>query len=193
MLTTNVTTGKPKPGGAVWRAATGATLPKNANEALNEHFKELGYVSEDGVVNNNSPESDKTKAWGGDVVLNYQTEKTDTFKFTLIEATNVEVLKTVYGDDNVEGELSTGISVKANGADAEEHAYVIDMIYKGGTAKRIVIPQGKVTELGEISYKNNAVVGYAITLSCTPDASGNTHYEYIMASTTSTNEEEAAE
>ena len=65
----NVTTGKPKVAGAVFVAPTGTTLPTDATTALGTAFKELGYVSEDGVTNNNSPESENVKAWGGDTVL----------------------------------------------------------------------------------------------------------------------------
>lgn len=178
---TNVTTGKAKVGGAIFCAPVGTALPTDATTALNAAFKDVGYASEDGVTNNGEITSDNVKAWGGDVVLSYQESREDTFSFKLIEAMNVEALKAVYGDENVTGDLASGITIKANNSQLEAHSWVIDMILRGGKLKRIVIPNGTVTAVAKVVYKDNEAVGYDTTITAAVDGSGNTHYEYIAS------------
>ncbi len=177
---TNVTAGKPKVGGAIYRAPSGTTLPTDASTALDTAFVCLGYCDESGLVNSNSPTSQSVKAWGGDTVLTYQTEKPDTFKFKLIEALNTDVLATVYGDDNVTGDLDTGITVKANSTEQESCSWVFELILRGNVLKRIVVPAAAVTAVGDVTYADSGAVGYETTITATPDDNQQTHYEYIV-------------
>lgn len=187
----NVTAGKPAVGGAVSVAPTGSTLPTDATTALTASsfsgaYKSLGYISEDGLKNEHSPETDNIKAWGGDVVLTVSEGTEDKFTFKLIEILNTDVLKFVFGDNNVSGSLATGITLNVNGAIPDAKAIVIDMVLRDGALKRIVIPYAQITEVDEIEYADDDAVGYDVTVMALPDASGNTHYEYIVRSSSGT-------
>lgn len=182
MESANVSAAKPKTAGAVFTAPLGTDLPTDAVTALAAAYLPLGHVSEEGVKNANSPSSNQVKAWGGDVVLDSQTDKSDHFHMTLIEALNVNVLKLVYGDKNVTGTLSAGIHVTANRDEAEQRVIVVDMVLKNA-AKRIVIPRAKVVEVDEIVYADGKAIGYGTKLYAAPDADGATHHEYIKANT----------
>lgn len=176
----NVSVGKPNVSGAIFRAPLGTTLPKNVSEKLADAFKDMGYVSEDGTTNTNSPSSSNIKAWGGAIVYSYQEEKPDEWKFKLIETLNPDVSEMVYGSGNVSGNLDEGMEIRANASEGEEACYIIDMLLRGNVMKRVVIPDGKVKEVGDITYVDNDVIGYDITLSALPDESQNTHYEYVQ-------------
>ena len=192
-VTANVSAGKPKIGGAIFRAPVGTALPTDAATELNAAFQSMGFISEDGLTNANSIESESVKAWGGDVVLTMQTDRPDSFSFTSLESLNPEVLKAFYGDSNVTGTLSAGIAVSVNANDLGAYSWVVDMLLRDGAIKRIVIPNGRVSETGDVVYKDDTPIGYALTITAMPDSSGNSHYEYIQRRTTSQNTETETE
>ena len=175
---TNVTVGKPNVSGAVYRAPIGTTLPTDATTALDAAFVSLGYVSEDGLSNNNELSVEATKAWGGNIVLRSLTEMNDEFSLTLIETKNVDVLKAVYGDANVTVDANNNVTVNVIAEDPVEAVWVFELALRGGIARRIVIPDGAITSRDEITYNDSDPVGYGITISAYPDASAKTHVEY---------------
>lgn len=174
----NVSAAKPKVGGAVYSAPLGTELPTDTVIALDSAFVSLGYISDEGLTNENSPETETVKAWGGDTVLNTQTEKNDTFKFKLIESLNLNVLKEVFGQSNVSGDLETGVTIKSSTDQLEDRSYVIEVVVRGAV-KRIVIPQASVSEISEVTYSDSDPIGYEMTIAAMPDSAGCTHYEYI--------------
>lgn len=176
----NVTAGKPKTSGAVFCAPLGSTVPTNAVDALDTAFKDLGYVSSDGVTRSISKSTTTIKEWGGGAVLITEDEKTATVKLKLIEYLNPDVQGFVHGEDNVTGTLSEGIHVGINDDEAEEHIVVIDQVMKGGVPERMVINKGVITEIGDTTYVGNNAVSYDLTITAmTPDGGGNKIDEYI--------------
>lgn len=175
-----VTVGKPKIGGSLYVAPLGTAVPTDATTQLGNDFVCLGYVSEDGVTNSISRTVEDIKAWGGDVVHSSQTEKTDDFKFVLIEALNENVLRAYFGDDNVTGDLSTGMVINVNLNELENKAWVFEMILNNSVLKRIVVPSAKVVECEEVTYKDNEPVGYGMTIRPVT-VNGYTHHEYLKS------------
>lgn len=175
----NVSVGKPKVGGAVCYKTGTVTPPASTTEALTG-YTQVGYCSEDGLKNTSERETSDIKAWGGDVVLKSTTGYTDSFTVKLIESVNIDALKLVYGSGNVSIDSQTSeIEVQANAKDLDHACFVVDMVLNGNKVKRVVIPDGQVTEVGEIVYNDSEAIGYGLTITAYPDASGNTHYEYI--------------
>jgi len=176
------TAAKPKVGGAVFYAPITASLPTSASATLDGSFANVGYISDAGVTRSVDLDSDTVKAWGGDVVLVLNNSKTETFNFAMLDSSDVNVLKLVNGSDNVTGTaLATGISVKSNNADNTAHAFVIDMVEANDTAHRIVIPNGVITSIGDVTYVDNGAISYEVTITGIADSSGNTVYEYLLA------------
>lgn len=176
--TKKVSVGKPKVGGAVYRAPAGTVLPTDAKTDLDAAYKALGYISEDGMENEISIDADEIKAWGGDTVARPQKGKSQTFKFTLIQVLDTDVLQAVYNTDNVTGTLSTGVTVRVNTNEAEEAVYVFELILTDNVVKRIVVPCGKLSELGTITYKDDEAIGFETTITALP---GGPDFGYDMS------------
>lgn len=176
----NVSTGKPRVTGGIYRAPVGTAAPTDATTALSGSFVPLGYISTDGVTQSSEIDSGEYKAWGGDVVLAYVNGKTYRFAFSMIEVLNPELYKTLHGVNNVSGTLATGMTIRANGTDTVEWVYVIELAMRDGAFGRIVIPDGKITEMGDTNFQDDDAIAYPVTITCQSDNNGIPYYEYII-------------
>lgn len=178
----NVLAGTPLATGGVLLGALTATAPTTAVSTLTG-FTAAGYIGEDGVTETNERSTDRIRAWGGDTVKVVQTEHNVTYQFTFLETLNATVLEAVYGEDNVTttpGSPTAGTlhEVQINAATLPHKSYVFEV--KDGDAKiRIYVPDGQITEVGEITYSDSEVIGYQVTVEAFADELGNKAYKFL--------------
>lgn len=175
----NVSFGKPKATGALFVAPAGTAVPTNATDALDPAFENLGYVSDEGLVNGVETDVEDVFAWGGDNVLSDQSTYAENFTFNLIE-TNVPVAKLYYGEGNVTVN-GDNITIRANSKPLPEIVFVAELLMTAGRVKRVVVERGRIADRsGEISYVDGEPVAYPINLKAFPSVTdGDTHKEYI--------------
>lgn len=148
--------------GVIYNAATGTTLPTNATTAPAAGFLagEIGYVSDAGITQSIGADTTDITAWqNGDVVRTVQTSHTVTFQFEMLE-TNSKTLATYFGN-------FSSSSVQVRGDQMGRSAWVIH-VEDSGNDIRIVIPDGQITERGDIVYASAEAVRYPITITAYP-------------------------
>lgn len=159
--------------GGVAYAPEGTTLPTTATAALDGAFDDVGYISEDGVAQSIGEDITDLKAWqNGDVVRKIQTSHDYTLSFTMIETSEV-TLKAYYGN------YAAGV-VEINGSQLPRNPWVLTVV-DGDAEIRVVVPDGQITERGDIVYQNSDAIGYQVTITCFPDDEGNKAYLYLDA------------
>ena len=108
--TDNIDVGRPaKVGGYAFWAPVGTPLPATAAADLDEKFVNLGYVSKDGL--SWAPERNTTdhQDWGGDTVETTQESYGETWTITFIESLRGDLLKILFGPENVTIEEPTAV------------------------------------------------------------------------------------
>lgn len=175
----NVLVGIPDVSGGLWVSdlvSETSALPTSSTELGTAGFTAVGFISEDGITEANERDTDKVKAWGGDTVRILQNEHTITYSFTFLEMGNPEVLKLLFGEDNIE--TSGGVTTIKKNAKVLEHKTFVIEVLDGDKKIRLVVPDGQITETGERQFSHNAVLQVEVTIEAFSDSEGNKGYEY---------------
>lgn len=164
----NITIGRPKVGGAIYYAPAGTTLPTDADSSLAAAFVNLGYVTEDGVTQSTSEETDNLIAWGPENVMVVQNDFGETVTYNLLETIRPGVLQYVRGADNVIVGDDGSIKSATTGEQLPRGVIVIDTIQNNGSANprihRIVYGDCQITDRsGDQTYNNSDPVTFPVT------------------------------
>lgn len=167
--TAKVTAGKGKVGGYIYWAPAGTTLPTDASTALDNAFKCLGYISDDGVTITTDSSSTDIKDWNGDTILSTQTEYSAEYKFKLMEFLNTDALTAAFGADNVT--VANGMTtVKFGSGDVPAAVWVVECIFNGNIPARYVVPNGVISDYGDLVLKADEGVGIDLTIKALPSS-----------------------
>lgn len=151
--------------GIIATAALGTTAPTSAVSSI-AAFTDVGYVGEDGVTETNDQTIEKIHAWQNNVTVRTTvTEGESSFQFVLLE-TNINTIALAYGSTvDVNGSI-----IVSPGVERPHKAFVLDII-DGANINRNWIPDGQITELGDVVYANGEAIGYEVTLTAYAHAS----------------------
>lgn len=167
--------------GAIFSAPLGTSLPTSATDTLNAAFHDSGYVSADGV--NFTPEvstSDITE-WNGSLVRRIKETFNGTLSWAHLE-TNEQSLKNAFGDSAVTVTAANTthgnqLAVAISGDLPAAKAWVFKL-KDGDNRMLLVVPNGQITGVEEVSFTSTDAITWGVTLSAYPDSTGKSIYIY---------------
>lgn len=160
----------------VWNVGPlGAPAPTGFT-ALAPAWKDLGYISQDGMTAAVDEDRQSWTPWGALSPIRTQvTSSTKTYAITAWE-TNSTVLSLYHKvpmaslTPDTDGVVSFAENDKPT---PDRRAFCFDVLDGANNQIRIYIPLGEVTERGDVVYKSDDLVGYPLTVSAYPGPDGN--------------------
>lgn len=167
--------------GAIAKAPIGTPLPTEATAALDAAFVSGGYVSENGLSLTPEYSTVDIREWNGKLVRRLKQSFDGTLNWEMLQ-TDAESMRTAFGDDNVTvtpADATHGNRMAIQlGKDLPERASWALSMKDGSNRVRIVVPDGQITTVGEVSFTSSAAVIWPVTLSTYPDENGVNLYIY---------------
>jgi hypothetical protein len=174
---------RPDSGGVFYRAPLGTTLPTNATAPLNALFVDHGWLGEEGITVSVNRDVKKHYAFGSDLVKTTQGQFAESLKLSFLEC-DPDVLETVFGPAVTLGTDGAGnrtIKVDHRSKQLPRSAFVVHTV-DGNKTRRLVIQEGAVVDVGDISYVHTDILKYSITIDAYKPSLGNAEavVEYIF-------------
>ncbi|MGW2228285.1 phage tail tube protein [Streptomyces formicae] len=164
--------------GGGWVADTGTTAPASPLVQPIAPWEPLGAISDDGLTYGFDEDSQEFTPWGLTSPFRTQiTKSVRTFKVTLWETARVAVQSVMYRLPAAELEPVGGLTSFAETASPvpDRRAWWF-LVMDGDTAKGFYVPQGEVSDRSDVTFKQDEMSGYEITVTAYPDEAGNTVY-----------------
>lgn len=169
--------------GAVYIDITAAgAAPTTSSSSLNAAYKDMGYISEDGVTLSFPDTGDATrlKAWqNGATVRTIRTLTDDVpqLSFTIVE-TKLEVIQAVFGT-TVTQAVGDG-SFEFDTTDTRGYVRAVVDVVDGAQLIRVYAPYAIVSSIGDLSLTSTDLVGYEITLDLERDTTAGYNFKTWM-------------
>lgn len=164
--------------GAIATAPLDSTLPTDASSELDLGFETVGLIAPEGFEIEPVRTTVEIDVWGGDIEREITTQFKEVVRTTFMESAKAEVLKLVFGEDNVTVGAEGDISVKKNASQPAPRAWSFTM-KDGDGRRRVVVGKGQLRLNGAVTYVHSDAIKYPVEITCMPDANGDTSNEYL--------------
>lgn len=155
--------------GYFYHAPKGTALPESPLATLNEAWKNVGYVAEDGIVWHHGRTATPLKDWARQILRQLQEDSTGTVQVPII-STTPEVLKTIFGEDHVTEAAAAAAHGKLTSVEVEEgvisgeEAFLFIM-KDGDDAMMLGTTSGFITEVGDVNFAPGDAITWDATVS----------------------------
>ena len=159
-------------------AATGMFFHAPKNTALPAYptadlsstdWEEVGYIAQDGITWHHGRSAEPLKDWSNSIRRQLQSDATGTVAAPII-STTADVLKTIFGEDNVTEAVAnashgalTSVEVK-EGVISEEEAFLF-LMKDGEDTFMLGTTSGFITALDDISFAPGSAITWNATVS----------------------------
>jgi hypothetical protein len=168
--------------GPILSAVKGTALPTAVSDVLNAAFGDSGYISDEGLTLTPERSTESIRDWSGSEIRQILTEFGATLGWAHLE-TNETSLRNYLGDNNVTvtaADATNGKRIAAKLANVENPRKSWVFKIKDGNARvLIVVPDGQVTDTGEVAFVKSGAITWPVTLTTYADANGVHVYIYL--------------
>lgn len=171
--------------GGGWVAPAGTAQPTTPTTAPATPFEALGAISDSGLVYGISESKTDFTPWGESAPWRTViTSSVRTFKVQLWETHRKSVVSVMFRQDEASLTPDTTSQVVSFAESAtvtpDRRAWVFD-VYDGDQFERFYVPQGEITDRSDVTYKQDEMAAYEVTITAYPDADNNTVYHQFLA------------
>lgn len=158
--------------------AVGVTAPTDLATAWGVGWSAAGLLGEQGLTRGREQDTSDHYAWGGILLRTVKSKHKRTFRCIMLEDNLVTFGLLEPGSTTATAAGIDTRTVKVPTADPR--AFGWDLQDGGATVKRIIVPRGEITEVGDVVEGPEDITAYEVTVTVYPAADG-TLYKEILA------------
>jgi hypothetical protein len=160
--------------GEVWVGVLGSTAPVDVTTAMGTvdvDWKEVGFISEDGVTFSPELETFDVRAWqsSGRPIRRGVASRNESVSFVMQEWNEVSFALAMGGGTFAEIGTSNVFRFTPESAATEDERAMVIHWEDGGFAYRLIISKGAITDLAEFNLRRDEAAGLAVTFGIVND------------------------
>lgn len=169
MASNDVNLGAGMATGMFFTAPAGTALPAYPSEELAADWKEVGYISQDGITWHHGRSAEALKDWSNSIRRMLQSQDDKTVAGTIISTTK-KVLETIFGAGNVTEVEATQEHGKVESVEVKEgvmsdEAAFLFLMKDGDDTFMLGTTKGFITNLDDISFAPGSPISWPATIS----------------------------